>query len=240
MERLPTSTLELIRLTREGNQEARAKVVNDNSSLVWSIVHRFKSPNYDKEDLFQIGCIGLLKAIDKFDESYNVQFSTYAVPIILGEIKKFFRDDGAIKVSRSLKELNIKINNVRQELSAKYNRTITVEDIAKELNIDVGDVILAMESSYYPTSLSEPFYQKDGSTLSFEDHLGVDESEKLNNLIALKDELSKLDKREQLLIYLRYYMDANQEEIAKRFGVSQVQISRMERKIIEKLRKSFV
>jgi RNA polymerase sporulation-specific sigma factor len=240
MESLPTTTLELIKLTQKGDEQARAKVVNDNTSLVWSIVHRFKSPSYDKEDLFQIGCIGLLKAIDKFDETYNVQFSTYAVPIILGEIKKFFRDDGAIKVSRSLKETNIKINQVKHELSSKLNRNITIEDIANELKIPVEDVVLSMESSYYPTSLNEPYFQKDGSTLNFEDHLGADDSEKFNNLIALKAEMKKLDKKEQLLIYLRYYMDANQEEIAKRFGVSQVQISRMERKIIEKLRKQFV
>lgn len=227
-------------LSQNGDQEARARVVNDNIPLVWSLVHRFKNGHYDKEDLFQIGCLGLLKAIDRFDVSLELRLSTYAVPIILGEIKKHFRDDGAIKVSRSLKEANIKINYAKNKLTNLLNRDPQIEEIAKEVCMDVGDVVMAMESNYYPTSLNEPIFEKDGSSLFVEDRICIDESEKLLNEFALKEELKKLDEEERMLIYYRYYLELNQEEIAKKFNVSQVQISRLEKKIVEKLRKQLV
>ena len=196
-----TNTIELIEKARCGDEIAKELVVNQNLGLVWSIVHRFKNNYYDKEDLFQIGCIGLMKAINNFDTNYGVQFSTYAVPIIMGEIKRYFRDDGTIKVSRSLKELNLKINKVKELLINQTGQDPTVEAIAKYLNIDVQDVVEAIDSSYYPTSLSEPIYEK-----------------------------------EKLILYLRYQLDFNQEKVAKRLNISQVQVSRLEKKIIAKLR----
>ena len=148
------STIELIIQAQNGDEIAKNKVVQDNLGLVWSIVHRFKNNHYDKEDLFQIGCIGLMKAINNFDTQYDVQFSTYAVPIILGEIKRYFRDDGCIKVSRSLKELHLRVLKAKEILMNHSGFEPTVHQIADYLNEDVSQVIMAIESSYYPTSLN--------------------------------------------------------------------------------------
>lgn len=231
-----SKTLDLLVKVRSGDEQAKEQVVKDNLGLVWSIVHRFKNSYYDKEDLFQIGCIGLMKAINHFDPSYNVQFSTYAVPIIMGEIKRYFRDDGTIKVSRSLKELNIKVTKAKEILQAENNEEPTVEEVARYLDVDVHDVVEAIDSSYYPTSLSEPIYEKDGSTISMEDRL-IDKSDHMwFEKIALEMEMEKLDEKEKMIIYMRYQLDYNQEAIAQRLGISQVQVSRLEKKIVTKLR----
>lgn len=231
-----SKTLDLLVKVRSGDELAKEEVVKDNLGLVWSIVHRFKNSYYDKEDLFQIGCIGLMKAINHFDPSYNVQFSTYAVPIIMGEIKRYFRDDGTIKVSRSLKELNIKVTKAKELLQSQNNEEPTVEEVAKYLDVDVQDVVEAIDSSYYPTSLNEPIYEKDGSTISVEDRL-IDKSDHMwFEKIALEMEMEKLDDKEKMIIYMRYQLDYNQEAIAKRLGISQVQVSRLEKKIVTKLR----
>ena len=231
-----SKTLDLLVKVRSGDEQAKEQVVKDNLGLVWSIVHRFKNSYYDKEDLFQIGCIGLMKAINHFDPSYNVQFSTYAVPIIMGEIKRYFRDDGTIKVSRSLKELNIKVTKAKEILQAENNEEPTVEEVARYFEVDVHDVVEAIDSSYYPTSLSEPIYEKDGSTISMEDRL-IDKSDHMwFEKIALEMEMEKLDEKEKMIIYMRYQLDYNQEAIAQRLGISQVQVSRLEKKIVTKLR----
>jgi len=230
----------LIIKSQKGDLESKNILVNENIPLVWSLVHRYKNTYYDKEDLFQIGCLGLLKAIEKFDVNYNVAFSTYAVPLILGEIKKFFRDDGAIKVSRRLKELNIQVNKLRDDYFSKYGKEMRIEDISKELMVSVNDIIMCLDANFYPTSLNETIYEKDSSSLKMEDRLSYDDKDHFIDLLTLKDSLELLDKKERLLIELRFYQDMNQEEVAKRFNVSQVQISRMEKKIIEKLKKQFV
>lgn len=233
---MSNQTLNLLEKVRLGDEQAKEQVVKDNLGLVWSIVHRFKNNYYDKEDLFQIGCIGLMKAINHFDSSYNVQFSTYAVPIIMGEIKRYFRDDGTIKVSRSLKELNIKVTKAKEILQGKTNKEPTVEEVAQYLNVDVNDVVEAIDSSFYPTSLNEPIYENDGSTISVEDRL-IDKSDSMwFEKIALEMEMEKLDDKEKMIIYMRYQLDYNQETIAKRLGISQVQVSRLEKKIVTKLR----
>ena len=230
---------ELILLAQDGNEEAKTKLVKDNVFLVWSLVHRFNSTTIEKEELFQIGCIGLVKAINKFDVNYDVAFSTYAVPIILGEIKRHFRDDGAIKVSRSIKELNQKIVKISDEYLYKYNKEITIQELADILQVSRADIVMAIDSRYYPTSLNEVIYEKDGSTITIEERIENKETYSLIDKITLKEELSKLSKKEQDLIKMLYYLDMNQQEIAKLFNVSQVQISRMEKKILEKLRKQF-
>jgi RNA polymerase sigma factor, sigma-70 family/RNA polymerase sigma-70 factor, sigma-B/F/G subfamily len=231
-----SKTLDLLEKVRLGDEQAKEEIVKDNLGLVWSIVHRFKNNYYDKEDLFQIGCIGLMKAINHFDTSYQVQFSTYAVPIIMGEIKRYFRDDGTIKVSRSLKELNIKVTKAKEVLQASSQDEPTVEDIAKYLNVDVQDVVEAIDSSYYPTSLNEPIYEKDGSTISVEDRIIDKKDEMWFEKIALEMEMEKLDDKEKMIIYMRYQLDYNQDAVAKRLGISQVQVSRLEKKIVTKLR----
>ena len=203
-------------------------------------MHRFKNNYYDKEDLFQIGCIGLMKAINNFDFSYNVQFSTYAVPIIMGEIKRYFRDDGTIKVSRQLKELNLKIQKVREKLINQSLKEPTVNDIAEALQVDAQDVILAIEASYYPTSLNEPIYEKDGSTISMEERIEDHHHKMWFEKMALEMEIEKLEDKEKMILDMRYNQDCNQEVIAKKLGISQVQVSRLEKKIIMKLKSKLV
>jgi RNA polymerase sporulation-specific sigma factor len=158
------------------DEKAKELLVKENLSLVWSLVHRFNSMMYEKEELFQIGCVGLIKAIDKFDVSYDVAFSTYAVPIILGEIKRHFRDDGAIKVSRSIKELNQKISKISDEYLIKNNKEISIEELADTLNVSKADIVLAIDSKYFPTSLNEVIYEKDGSVITVEERLVEKES----------------------------------------------------------------
>ena len=216
------------------DEKAKELLVKENLSLVWSLVHRFNSMMYEKEELFQIGCVGLIKAIDKFDVSYDVAFSTYAVPIILGEIKRHFRDDGAIKVSRSIKELNQKITKISDEYLIKNNKEISIEELADTLNVSKSDIVLAIDSKYYPTSLNEVIYEKDGSVITVEERLVEKESYSLIDKITLYEEINKLTEKEKKLIKMRYYLDMNQDQIAKEFNVSQVQISRLEKKIIEK------
>ena len=230
----------LLEKTRLGDEESKSRLVNENLPLVWSLVHRFKDTLYDKEDLFQIGCLGLLKAIEKFNLDYDVQFSTYAVPIILGELKRHFRDDGAIKVSRNLKELNIKINKAKTKLATLLGRDATLEELEKDLGRSKEEIIMALEANYYPTSFNETVYEKDGSSISMEDRIIDDKTDHLVNIISLKEEIRKLNQEEKTIIYMRYYLDLNQKTVAKHFNVSQVQISRLEKKIIEKLRKQFV
>ena len=221
------------------DEKAKELLVKENLSLVWSLVHRFNSMMYEKEELFQIGCVGLIKAIDKFNVSYDVAFSTYAVPIILGEIKRHFRDDGAIKVSRSIKELNQKISKISDEYLIKNNKEISIEELSNILNVSKADIVLAIDSKYFPTSLNEVIYEKDGSVITVEERLVEKESYSLIDKITLYEEINKLTEKERKLIKMRYYLDMNQDQIAKEFNVSQVQISRLEKKIIEKLKKQF-
>ena len=230
---------ELIIQAQNGDEKAKEKLVNDNLSLVWSLVHRFNNTMYEKEELFQIGCVGLIKSINKFDTSFDVAFSTYAVPILLGEIKRHFRDDGAIKVSRSIKELNQKIMKISDEYLNENHKEISIEELSLKLNVSKSDIVLAIDSRYFPTSLNEVIYEKDGSEITIEERIQEKESYTLIDKLTLYDEIDKLSIKEQQLIKMRYFLDMNQEQIAKHFHVSQVQISRMEKKIIEKLRKQF-
>ena len=186
----------LIIKAQNNDEKAKEKLVNDNIFLVWSLVHRFNNSTYDKEELFQIGCVGLIKAINKFDVSFDVTFSTYAVPIILGEIKRHFRDDGAIKVSRTIKELNQKITKISEEYLIKNNHEISIEELANLLNVSKADIVLAIDSRYYPTSLNEVIYEKDGSTITIEERIVEKENYSLIDKITLKDEISKLSKKD--------------------------------------------
>lgn len=234
------SIKELFVRLKNNDKEAREVLIEKNIPLVWSLVNRYRHKNYDKEDLFQVGCIGLINAIDKFDLSFNVQFSTYAVPLILGEIKKYFRDEGCIKVSRGLKELHLKIMEFREEYLKENFTEPRIETIAENLGVQSQDIVLALESHYYPTSLNETIYEKDDSSIYLEDIIPQEENYSKLDFICLEDGLSTLTKKEKQIIYLRYYENYNQCEIAKKMNVSQVQISRLEKKIIEKLRKQFV
>ena len=234
------NSVELIKLAQSGDEAALDQLVSQNVGLVWSIVHRFKNTYYDKEDLFQIGCVGLMKSIYNFDFSYNVQFSTYAVPIIMGEVKRYLRDDGTITVSRQLKELNLKIQKAKEHLTNISQDVPNVYDIAEYLEVDVQDVILAIDASYYPTSLNEPIYEKDGSAISLADRIEDSHNKMWFEKLALEMEIEKLDDKEKMILEMRYKQNCNQEVIAKKLGISQVQVSRLEKKIIAKLKSRLV
>lgn len=229
--------LALIERAHQGDKEARDILVEENMGLVWSIVKRFSNRGVEMEDLFQIGSIGLLKAIDKFDTGYEVKFSTYAVPMITGEIKRFLRDDGMIKVSRSLKETASRVYAVREELERKNGREPTMEEIAVTLELSMEEVVMAMESGAQIESLQKAIYRGEGNEISLEDKLEEqqDEHESTLNRILLEQILGQLDERERLLIHMRFFEEKTQSEIAGRMGISQVQVSRTEKKILKKL-----
>ena len=231
-------TLELIRLSKGGDKEARDRVVAENVGLVWSIVRRFSNRGHEMEDLFQIGSIGLIKAIDKFDSSYEVRFSTYAVPMITGEIKRFLRDDGMIKVSRSLKESATKIRAVRERYQSSCGRDPTIDEIEEELDLAKDEIVMALETGAEVESLYKTIYQGDGSPIYLIDKLAEtkDESEDLVDRLALKEIIASLDEKEQEIIKLRYFKDKTQTDIAKELGISQVQVSRMEKRILKIMR----
>ncbi|SET88645.1 RNA polymerase sporulation-specific sigma factor [Salinibacillus kushneri] len=225
----------LIHKSQQGDQDARDFLVEKNTRLVWSVVQRFLNRGYDPDDLFQIGSIGLLKSIDKFDLAYDVKFSTYAVPMIIGEIQRFIRDDGSVKVSRSLKETGNKIRKKRDELSKEFGRSPTVQELADELDISPEDIVFAQEASKSPHSIHETVYENDGDPITLLDQMS-DEDAKWFDKIALKEVIRNLDDRERLIIYLRYYKDQTQSEVAHRLDISQVQVSRLEKKILDHIR----
>ena len=231
-------TLALIEKAHEGDKAARDTLVEENLGLVWSIVRRFTGRGVEAEDLFQIGSIGLLKAIDKFDPGYEVQFSTYAVPMITGEIKRFLRDDGMVKVSRPLKELSWKAYAVRERLERELGQEPSLSLIARELEVTMEELVMALDSGAEVESLQKTIYQGDGNDISLEDRLEERSGaqEQLLNRILLEETLDKLEARERQIIYLRYFEDKTQTEIARELGISQVQVSRMEKKILRIMR----
>jgi len=231
-------TLELIDKAQKGDREAKEKLVRHNIGLVKSVLRGFTNRGYDAEDLFQIGSIGLLKAIDKFDPSFEVKFSTYAVPMIAGEIKRFLRDDGMIKVSRSLKQTANRVRYAQENLSKILGREPTIEEISKELDIDREDIVMALESSYQLEYLHDVVHQDDGNPLKVIDRISLDEDgeDEIVDNIVLKEILSHLKERDRQVIILRYFKDKTQVEVAELLGISQVQVSRIEKRIIEEIK----
>jgi RNA polymerase sporulation-specific sigma factor len=227
---------QLIQASKEGDMESRNKLIRHNIRLVWSVVQRFLNRGYEAEDLFQIGCIGLLKAIDKFDLNYEVKFSTYAVPMIIGEIQRFLRDDGMVKVSRSLKEMANKIRKTKDELSKRYNRVPTIQEIAKEMGVEPEEIVFAQEANRAPASIHETVYENDGDPITLMDQIADEPVTTWFDKLTLKDAIHRLSEREKLIVYLRYYKDQTQSEVAERLGISQVQVSRLEKKIIARMR----
>lgn len=231
-------TISLIQAAHEGDRSARDKLVEENVGLVWSIVRRFSSRGYEPEDLFQIGCIGLIKAIDKFDLSYEVRFSTYAVPLVIGEIKRFLRDDGMIKVSRSLKETAMKAREAERLLREQTGEDPGIEEIADAVGVSREELALALEAGATVESLQKTIYQSDGNAILLMDKL-VDvsnDNEVMLDKMMLEQLIEELPKQEQELIRLRYYQEYTQTRIAKQLGISQVQVSRMEKRILQALR----
>lgn len=231
-------TIALIEKSHQGDPDARAQLVRENEGLVWCVAKRFFHRGAEAEDLFQIGNIGLLKAIDKFDISYDVRFSTYAVPMISGEIKRFLRDDGMIKVSRSLKELAYKSGICRERLLEAWGREPTITEIAQELHVETEELAMAMDANSEVESLHKPVFQKEGQEIRLMDRLSEKEmqEERILDHLVLKELLASLNKEERRLIYLRYFANQTQSQVGKELGISQVQVSRMEKKILKNLR----
>lgn len=225
---------QLIPLAKAGNQEAMNKVIEMNLPLVSSISKKFLNRGYDYEDIFQIGSIGLVKAINNFDDKFNVKFSTYAVPMIIGEIKRFIRDDGMIKVSRNVKSLARKIHFDREKLTKELDREPTIDELSKFSGVDKEEILFAIESSVNMQYLYDTIHQDDGAPVLLIDKLsekGEDDSEMINR-IALKEALRSLDSKSRQIIVLRYFKDKTQVQVAKLLGISQVQVSRIEKNVL--------
>lgn len=233
-------TIRLIMLAHGGDKAARDRLVEENMGLVWSIVRRFAGRGCETEDLFQIGSIGLIKAIDKFDTSYDVRFSTYAVPMIAGEIRRFLRDDGMIKVSRSVKEMGIKVSAAREKLAGTLGREPTLEEIVGSVGASREEVAASLEAGAQVESLYAPA-GGDGTNLSLLDRLSQEsrENEEVLDRMVLKKLLGSLGEKERELIVRRYFYGQTQTKIAGQMGISQVQVSRMEKRILKKMREEF-
>lgn len=232
-------TMRLLSLAAHGDDNATERLIAENTPLLKSIVKRYMGKHIEYDDLFQIAGIGLLKAIKNFKQDFNVRFSTYAVPMILGEIKRQMRDDGYIKVSRSLKSLSSKITRYMDEVIKQGNDDPTVEQIARHFDISPSDVVFALDATRLPVSLYETTSDKDGKQTELVDRLPTDEDRKMVQSLILKDMLSHLSERERKIIIYRFFRDMTQGEIAEKMGVSQVQISRLETKILDKLKQMY-
>lgn len=231
-------TITLITQAHKGDKSSRDRILIENTALIWSIVKRFSGRGYESEDLFQIGCIGMLKAIDRFDLGYNVSFSTYAVPLITGEIRRFLRDDGIIKISRTIKENQKLILKEREKYVEKYNEKPTIEQLAKACDLEREDVVLATSALMPVDSIDREINQDNENTTvgSFlPDH--TDSEKIIVDKILIKQLLESLTKEEEKIIVLRYFKNKTQQEIAEIMGLTQVKVSRLEKKILEKLKK---
>lgn len=228
-------TLKYIRLAKQGDDKSKEILITENLPLIKSIVRRYKNKLVEYEDLISLGTLGLVKAINNFKEDFGVKFSTYAVPMIAGEIKRFIRDDGAIKVSRSTKTQALEINKYIDEFKTTEGRAPTVEEIANSFNVETEEVVFILDSTRYPLSLHSET-EEDGLTLEDKIADAKTEDDVINNLV-IKDVIASLPERDKKIIILRYFRDKTQSEVAKELGVSQVQVSRLENKILEKMRK---
>lgn len=232
----------LIEKSHQGDKEAREELIESNLGLVHCIVRRFLNRGQEAEDLFQVGVIGLIKAIDKFDCSFDVKFSTYAVPMIQGEIKRFLRDDGMVKVSRSIKENGWKVKSAAEKLTYQLGRDVTLQEIAEAAELSMEEVVMAMEANVEVESIYKPIYQSDGSEIYLIDKVATSEqgeekeTDKLLNHIVLKQLIEHLEGPERRLILLRYFYNRTQTEVAGELGISQVQVSRLEKKILLRMR----
>lgn len=232
-------TIELIKRSRAGDKLAREQVIKENMPLVYSIVKRFRGRGYDIEDLSQIGAIGLIKAVDNFNINFEVKFSTYAVPMISGEIKRFLRDDGMVKVSRTLKENGVRVRRAAETLSGELGRDATLEEISAATELRKEDIVMALEAGNEVESLHKTVFQKEGSEILLMDRIPAEknESETVVNQLLLEQLLKELTDKERRLIELRYFEEKTQVQTASLLGMSQVQVSRLEKRLLGSMRK---
>lgn len=227
---------------QNGDKQALEDLINDNSGLIYSIVKRFKDRGYELEDLYQIAVIGFIKSIKRFDTSFDVKLSTYAVPYILGEIKRFIRDDGLVKVSRSMKELGIRIKEVQKQELQKTGRDLRVEEIAKKLGVSAEEVATAMDTFLPVESIYQSSYTNEEGAINIIDTLStqVDESNTITNRLSIRALIDELEEKEKELIVLRYYQGKTQMQVAEILGITQVQVSRIEKRILSSMRMKLV
>ena len=226
----------LIQRAQNGDNKAKEQILLENSGLIWSVVKRFHGRT-EPEDLYQIGAIGLLKCIDKFDISYEVKFSTYAVPMIMGEIRRFLRDDGTIKVSRSLKELAYHAKKIQDNVLKQENRDISIKELSIELDVTMEELILAMEAARDVQSIDvSEDYNSENKTQRIHQIYDGSENEKIFERIALKEALERLNTKERQIIFMRYFQDKTQSDVARCIGISQVQVSRIEKRILQQMK----
>ncbi|MDR3564113.1 MAG: SigF/SigG family RNA polymerase sporulation sigma factor [Negativicutes bacterium] len=230
-------TKELIKRAQAGDCAARDMILSQNLNLVRSVVHRFSGRGYEWDDLFQIGCIGLIKSVERFDSKYSVRFSTYAVPMIIGEIRRFLRDDSLVKVSRPLKELAYRVHKAQEKLQGVLGRDPSIGEVAAELAISTQEIVAALEAVQPPASLHEPSFYDDGDAIERLQQIKVDNQDDVSfDSMVLREVLARLPPRERLVIHLRYFEDQTQAEIAASIGLSQVQISRIEKQALKLIR----
>ena len=231
--------IRLIKELRAGNKSVRETLVNGNLKLVLSVVQRFSGRGEDPDDLFQIGCIGLIKAIDNFDVTLNVRFSTYAVPMIIGEIRRYLRDNNPIRVSRSLRDIAYKTISEKEKFMNKYQRESTMEELSKLCGCDKGDIVQALEAIVEPLSLYEPIFSDGGDTIYVLDQVGDNNSD-TNWLdeISIKESIKNLNDREKQIMSLRFFAGKTQVEVAEEIGISQAQVSRLEKGALKKVKKN--
>ena len=224
---------------QNGDKDEMAILVEKNQGLIWNIAKRFFRRGYDKEDIYQIGCLGFIKAIRRFDSSYDVKLSTYAVPYILGEIKKFLRDDGPVKVSRSLKELNTKINELKNEY-IKKGVDLNILEIAKILRIPKEEIAMAIESGNSVESIERNLFENNDYNISDTLSSNIDEATLISNKITVRAMIANLTDKEKEIIMLRFYKDKTQTEVSKILGISQVQVSRIEKRILSRMKQQLI
>ena len=234
-----TENIDFINRLRDGDLSVREKIISGNLKLVLSVVQKFTNKNENIDDLFQIGCIGLIKSIDNFDTSFGVRFSTYAVPMIIGEIRRYLRDNSMVRVSRSLRDLAYKSLTAKEALINKLNREPTMAEIAKELEVSETDVIFALDAISDPVSIYEPVYSNDGDTICLLEQICDNKNTDENwiSSISIKDALSRLEKREKDILNKRFFVGRTQTEVANEIGISQAQVSRLEKNALAKLKK---
>lgn len=227
----------LLRRVKDGDKAAREEMVNGNLRLVLSVVQRFAGRGENLDDLFQVGCIGLVKSIDNFDISQNVRFSTYAVPMIIGEIRRYLRDNNSIRISRSMRDVAYKSMQAKEQLTVKNQREPTVDEIAAHLNLPREEVVIALEAIVEPVSLYEPVYADGGDTIYVLDQVG-DNNDDRNWLdeIALKEAMNNLSEREKKILYLRFFKGKTQIEVSEEIGISQAQVSRLEKGVLQRIK----
>ena len=228
---------ELLKKMHSGDKSAREQLINGNLKLVLSVVQRFSNRSENMDDLFQVGCIGLIKAIDNFDISLNLRFSTYAVPMVIGEIRRYLRDNSSIRISRSMKDTAYKAMQAKESLQNKLNREPTIEEVAAKMQVDKHEVVIALESIVEPVSLYEPVYSEGGDTIYVCDQLGdKNTDENWINILCLKEQLKSLPPREKQIIHLRFMQGKTQTEVAEEIGISQAQVSRLEKNALKRIK----